>query len=310
MDDRPKVFIASSGKALQYASAVQRHIGNEFKAYVWKDVPKYTSITLVEWILNLPARYDFGIFIFSNDDNLIINNEKKVVARDNVLFELGLFAGKLGFDRCSVLRPDIENFHLPSDLQGIFEENFEDPESDDDINSNLRNPCEEIKLKFRMKWKTILEEKNKNITTERVAAICYRKNKDKNLIEFLLVHSSDESRKGFPKQPYDKNGLQTPVEAAIEVAKKEGGVQVKKVIGGPDLKPFKYKKEGDNRIVNYTPFLLEVISSGHPTENDKRNPEFFSLGAVFEELRLNRTDEQSVKSLERIICQCYNWLLD
>lgn len=308
MEEKPKVFIASSSKALPFAGAVQRLIKNDFKAYVWKDVPKYTSITLVEWILHLPERYDFGIFIFSGDDNIIMNDERHIVARDNVLFELGLFAGKLGFDRCSVLRPDIQGFHLPSDLNGIFEETFENPAENDDIISNLRTACDEIMLKFKAKWKLVLEERNKIITPERVAAICYRKN-DNGLYEFLLVRSSSGNRFGFPKQPYDKSGAQTPIESAIEIARKEGGVLARKAEGAPNLKPFKYKKESDDKIVNYTPFLLEVYSSSPATESEKRVPEFFTLGDVFKQLRSNRFDDESIKALEKIICQCYNWLL-
>jgi hypothetical protein len=258
MDDKPKVFIASSSKALPYAGAVQKHINNDFKAYVWKDVPKYTSITLVEWILNLPERYDFGIFIFSDDDNAIINNQKKIITRDNVLFELGLFAGKLGFDRCSVLRPEVDDLHLPSDLNGIFEETFDKPENDDDIISNLRNACDEIKQKFKAKWKSILQQKT--VIPERVAAICYQKNEKNGLYEFLLVQSSDENRRGFPKQPFDKNGSKTPIESAIEIAQKEGGVKVQAVQNGPELKQFEYKKESTNKMVNYTPFLFKVTA--------------------------------------------------
>lgn len=313
MNDRPKVFIASSGKALPYASAVKRHISDICNAYVWKDVPNYPFKTLTDWILHLPERYDFGIFIFSNDDTLMLNDKKVTVARDNVLFELGLFAGKLGFERCSVLRPEVENFHLPSDLNGIFEGKFEDPADEDDINSVLRVPCEDIKLEIKKIWKIVQEQQKKHIMPERIAAICYRKNKDSGLFEFLLVKSSDEkqSRRGFPKKPLAKDDMRNPIDVAIEVAAEEGGVVVQKVEKAPDFQPFPYKKESEkNTVVKYTPFLLEFVKKlDTAAVSKKRAPKFYSPGEVFAELRSNRNDPQSVKSLERVICQCYEFLL-
>jgi hypothetical protein len=47
-----------------------------------------------------------------------------------------------------------------------------------------------------------------------------------------------------------------------------------------------------------------------PTATSKvRDPKFYALGEVFNELRSNRNDPQTVNSLERVICQCYDFLL-
>ena len=39
--------------------------------------------------------YDFAVFVFSPDDELQSRGKVKPVARDNVVFELGLFIGRL-----------------------------------------------------------------------------------------------------------------------------------------------------------------------------------------------------------------------
>jgi predicted nucleotide-binding protein len=39
--------------------------------------------------------YEFGIFVFTPDDEIHTRGELKPVARDNVVFEAGLFIGKL-----------------------------------------------------------------------------------------------------------------------------------------------------------------------------------------------------------------------
>ncbi len=309
---QPKIFIASSSKALNYATAVQKKIGKDFDAIVWEDEENYPAKTITDWVLNLTEKFDFGVFIFSNDDKAVINNKEHEIVRDNVLFELGLFSGKLGFDRCFIIRPKVDNFHLPSDLTGILEFKFKIPNENNPVDSVLRSPCEDIKREIEKRWKDILKHREKEVTPERIAAICYQRNPDNGLVEFLLVESTKKNptRLGFPKKPFEVNDSLEPIEVAIQVAAEEGGVKVQKVEKAPELKPFKYKKEGDKKVVNYTPFLLEVIDTLEiPEKNIHRKPQFHSLGEIFTKLRSNRNDSESIKSLERVICQCYDFLL-
>jgi len=64
--------------------------------------------------------FDFGIFVFSPDDIVKMRGQEFQSARDNVLFELGLFIGRLGKERGIILLPrGQEDFHLPTDLLGI-----------------------------------------------------------------------------------------------------------------------------------------------------------------------------------------------
>ena len=46
------------------------------------------------WLEAVVLAYDFGIFVFTPDDETFVSGEVKHVARDNVVFELGLFVGK------------------------------------------------------------------------------------------------------------------------------------------------------------------------------------------------------------------------
>jgi predicted nucleotide-binding protein len=63
--------------------------------------------------------YHHGVFVFTPDDQLSVRGEFKQVARDNVLFELGMFIGKLGRKRAFVVHPGSRGLSLPSDLAGI-----------------------------------------------------------------------------------------------------------------------------------------------------------------------------------------------
>lgn len=70
------------------------------------------------------------------------------VARDNVVFEIGLFIGVLGQDRCSILMPrspDGEELHLPSDLAGVTPGNYEPRRHDDNMTAALGPACHQIR---------------------------------------------------------------------------------------------------------------------------------------------------------------------
>jgi hypothetical protein len=78
-------------------------------------------------------RYDFGLFILTPDDKLESRGIKGMSARDNVLFELGLFLGKLGANRTVAVIQDVRSrrkkVKIPSDLAGIYIPHFEQDES-------------------------------------------------------------------------------------------------------------------------------------------------------------------------------------
>lgn len=62
---------------------------------------------------------DFAIAIASPDDVVESRGKSTDTARDNVIFELGLFIGRLGRKRSFLLEPRGEEVKLPSDLTGI-----------------------------------------------------------------------------------------------------------------------------------------------------------------------------------------------
>lgn len=79
-------------------------------------MPTGTTIgTLAEKVKN----FDFSAFVFTPDDSLIIRGSANAAARDNVIFELGLFIGALGKERVFIIRPRDKELRLPSDLAGV-----------------------------------------------------------------------------------------------------------------------------------------------------------------------------------------------
>ncbi|WP_166366355.1 nucleotide-binding protein [Pseudomonas akapageensis] len=87
---------------------------------------------------------DFAVLVLSNDDWTQSKDVPPVPApRDNVVFELGLFMGRLGRDRAFFFYPDICDFKLPSDLFGItaFPFKLDDREK---VQSVVSPACTEI----------------------------------------------------------------------------------------------------------------------------------------------------------------------
>jgi hypothetical protein len=74
---------------------------------------------------------DFAIFAFTPDDIRVMRGERSNVPRDNVIFELGLFMGALGVERCFFVAPrSTQPLVLPSDLLGLTPLTYDAERSD------------------------------------------------------------------------------------------------------------------------------------------------------------------------------------
>src|SRR4051812_35964216 len=104
---KPKIFIGSSREGLAIANAIHSNLTSETECTVWKDgVFQPSSSTLID-LMRILRTSDFAIFVFSPDDVSMMRDNTDKVVRDNVLFELGLFIGRLGPERCFFLVPDV-----------------------------------------------------------------------------------------------------------------------------------------------------------------------------------------------------------
>ncbi|HEU4888074.1 MAG TPA: nucleotide-binding protein [Thermoanaerobaculia bacterium] len=100
MPIKPTLFVGSSSEALAVARQFAESLQDVTHAIVWKDAPEFEPMrSTLEGLLNIAERYDFGVFIFTPDDEITSRGVKGKVARDNVILELGVFLGSLGSDR-------------------------------------------------------------------------------------------------------------------------------------------------------------------------------------------------------------------
>src|SRR6185436_7768050 len=132
---KPRLFIGSSSEGLPIAEAVQGNLWRDVEVTLWSQGVFEPSRGSLESILGKLDDQDFGLFVFSADDVTLMRGEANATIRDNVLFELGIFIGRLGRERCYFLVPDglNEKLHLPTDLAGISPLLYEHRRSDGNL---------------------------------------------------------------------------------------------------------------------------------------------------------------------------------
>lgn len=146
---RPPLFIGSSVEALDVAYAIQENLEFDCEPTVWSQgVFQPSSAALVD-LLKFCDRAEFAIFVFTPDDIVQMRGQTFPAARDNVIFELGLFVGALGPNRCFYVVPFGEDLHLPSDLIGVEPLRYVADRSDRNLRAALGPPSNKIRQAIR-----------------------------------------------------------------------------------------------------------------------------------------------------------------
>lgn len=118
--EKIRLFVISSKEAMHVAQAIQDAFQHDdFETQLWtNDVFKVANYTIEDLEGEIESS-DFAVAIAFGDD--IVESRDRVwpAPRDNVIFELGLFMGRLGKKRAVLMEPRGDGVKLPSDLAGI-----------------------------------------------------------------------------------------------------------------------------------------------------------------------------------------------
>jgi len=126
--EKSKVFIASSGRTLTLAEKLRDELQTEFcEAILWAEESEHQpGVTIIEMLENAGEKYDFAVIILARDDVILKEKSDTLKARDNCVFEAGLFIAYLKRERCFLVN-SVHQTDLPSDLGGIISLPFTEP---------------------------------------------------------------------------------------------------------------------------------------------------------------------------------------
>lgn len=139
---KPRIFIGSSTESLAVANRVKEFFSDDYDCYLWTDGIFKSNESFIDTLMKSASLFDFGIMVFAKDDIADVRNQKYDVTRDNMLFEYGLFLGRVGADRAFVV---VENgVKIPTDLSGLTHM-FYDTQSESE---GTRTPTSEFENKL------------------------------------------------------------------------------------------------------------------------------------------------------------------
>ncbi|TAY98661.1 TIR domain-containing protein [Rhizobium leguminosarum] len=145
----PHVFVASASESVMVAEHFKAGLEAAGAAVtIWTEgvfAPGDHTMESLGVQLDL---MDFAVAIFSPDDKVKSRGKEKSAPRDNTVFELGLFAGKIGRDRSFFATPNGQHVKAPSDLAGITSVRYStDPYTGLDVKAACAAIIERIKEK-------------------------------------------------------------------------------------------------------------------------------------------------------------------
>ncbi|MBI3928887.1 MAG: nucleotide-binding protein [Armatimonadetes bacterium] len=111
---------------------------------VWKHAFNLSKDTMDD-LMEAARTNDFAILVLTPDDVAKVRGEAHTTARDNVIFELGLFIGSLGRERTFFITPRGSDLKLPSDLAGVKPGTYRTDRADQKIIAALNACCTEIR---------------------------------------------------------------------------------------------------------------------------------------------------------------------
>ena len=119
---RLQVLLLSATEGLPVAQAIKDALDSSYSCTLWSDDEVFSlSATAIEALEHATDCYDTVVVVATADDVVTLRNVAMRQIRDNLIFELGLFAGSLGRENVYLVLDAAawEGTHIPSDLGGV-----------------------------------------------------------------------------------------------------------------------------------------------------------------------------------------------
>jgi hypothetical protein len=146
---KPSLFIGSSAEGLDFARAVRSVLAPDAEITIWNEGFFALGNTFIETLVNALPRFDFAVLVLTPDDLVTSRDVEAFGPRDNVLFEVGLFMGRLGRSRTFILHQASAALKMPSDLAGVTTAVYEWPRTDRNHRAAVGSACDSIRQVVR-----------------------------------------------------------------------------------------------------------------------------------------------------------------
>jgi CRP/FNR family cyclic AMP-dependent transcriptional regulator len=119
-NEDPILFIGCSVESLDIGKEIELGLKHsKVQTQLWTNGVFTASESVIDNLLSIVNEADFALFIFGPDDEVKSRGATYNAPRDNIVFELGLFMGKLERNRTFIVKEDKADVKIPSDLLGI-----------------------------------------------------------------------------------------------------------------------------------------------------------------------------------------------
>jgi Predicted nucleotide-binding protein containing TIR-like domain len=141
---KPSIFIGSSGEGRAVAHALRANLREDGEVTVWDQGVFEPGAGILQSLTAELRQTDFAILVFRSDDLVTSRTVSTPGPRDNVLFELGLFIGRLGSSRTYAVMSSADRLKIPSDLGGIVFATYT-PREDGDLVRAVGSAADDIR---------------------------------------------------------------------------------------------------------------------------------------------------------------------
>ena len=149
MDNKPAVFVGSSSEGIEIARAIQFQLRDDALVTIWDEGVFGLGRGTLESLVAMLDRYDFACLVITPDDVVSSRDVEVQAPRDNVMFELGLFMGRLGRTRTFAVCSNAKSLKLPSDLAGVTMARYDENDARTDLSSALGPACFQLRQAIR-----------------------------------------------------------------------------------------------------------------------------------------------------------------
>ncbi|MGH2855216.1 MAG: TIR domain-containing protein [Solirubrobacteraceae bacterium] len=139
-----KVFIGAPTEDGGLAVALQGLLEKCSSVRVWHQGDFEANRGTLESLLIAIDAYDFACFLAPPVDIVESRNTTHEATRDNIIFEYGLFLGRLGPDRVFLIYPRDTDLTLPSDLKGVNHLSYKPVDADNPASAVLGPPAQKV----------------------------------------------------------------------------------------------------------------------------------------------------------------------